>query len=801
MRSSPLLCVFLLGCGASEPAPVARLRLWADATGELVEAPAPGAARTLFASRFEAGLEGWRAVVNPGREAGALEARVVSEDDRALLRLGGVHGGMLAVVPVEPDTCYVLTGSVRAQGLVTDADPFDGARVWLGEASEDVPYEELRTTRRELMTSRWTSPGVLGHDGWRDLRRVFVTTPRTRFLHVVCWLAMQHDVRTGNADFAGLELAAGSRELFWREALARETAARAGIDGSEQAWQRARRVSSELAGESRPALVLLPGDRLRFALPPLAAGARLGFGAGAWPPTLLEARGGVASLRVSADGRELLARAFTVPVHAADSRWEAVEHPLAQGTATLELALEGSAPLVVGAPLVRTSAPPPPSPSVLLISIDTLRADRVGAYASGLDTTPVLDRLARAGVLCRDASAPSPYTLPSHTTLLTGQLPSVHGVVAHERRLSAARSTSLAEVLGRAGYATRAFTSGGFVNAAFGLDRGFEGFSRVDPLRERDSHAFRRLVQDHGPELAARLLDEQGFAGVERWLRARQAERFFLFLHTYTVHDYDVPRRYLRCEELGCARPQFPPRTRTAEEAAAFTPEMRAHAQHVYDASLRYSDERIGQILTLLDELGLAASTLVVVTSDHGEEFFEHGALQHGRTLYEELLRVPLILAGPGLAPRVLERPAMLVDVVPTVLARLGMPCPEHVQGVDLLGPAWPERAIWSEVDDRFAHKYALRLEQGRKTIHGPPTPGIQFPNERDWEEFDLTNDPREEHDLAGAGDPEREGARRRLMEMRAALEELGASLGKLGEGELGTSTLEELDELGYGGR
>jgi arylsulfatase A-like enzyme len=780
---------------------VTRLRLWADATAELVGAPAPGAPRTVFASRFETGLDGWRAIQSQGREAGGLEARVAEEDGRALLRLGGAHGGMQALVPVEPDTCYVFSGEVRASAIETEADPFDGARFWLGEASEDVPFEELKTTSRELMTDKWLSPPALGHDGWRAIRRVFVTSPRTRFLHVVCWLASRHEVRAGSAEFADLELAASPRETFWREALERETAARAGIDGLARAWQRARRASSELGGEHRPSIVLLPGDRLRFALPPLAPGARLAFGAGAWPPAVLEGRGGEATLRVSADGHELLARSFAVPLRVADVRWEEVELALADGTVTLELALEGAVPLALGAPLVRTSAAPPARPNVLLVSIDTLRADRVGAYASGLETTPVLDRLAREGVLCRDASAPSPYTLPSHATLLTGQFPSVHGVVAHERRFSAARSTSLAEILGRAGYATRAFTAGGFVNAAFGLDRGFEGFSQIDPVREKESHAYRVLLQKHGPELAARLLDEQGFAGVQRWLRARTDEPFFLFLHTYAVHDYDVPARYLPCAQLGCARPQFPPRTRTAAEAAAFTPEMRAHVLHVYDAALRYVDERLGQLLALLEELGLARETLVVVTSDHGEELFEHGALQHGRTLYEELLAIPLILSGAGLAPGVVvERPAMLVDVVPTLLARLDLARPEHLQGVDLLGPAWPARPIWSEVDDRFAHKYALREEDGRKTIHGPPTLHIQFPNERAWEHFDLARDPREEHELSQDGDPALAGARRRLEEMRAALEELGARLGTLGEGELGASTLEELDGLGYGG-
>src|SRR6185436_19008625 len=169
--------------------------------------------------------------------------------------------------------------------------------------------------------------------------------------------------------------------------------------------------------------------------------------------------------------------------------------------------------------------------------------------------------------------------------------------------------------------------------------------------------------------------------------------------------------------------------------------------------------------------------------------FFEHGALQHGRTLYQELLAVPLILRGPGIAPGVIERPAMLADVVPTVLARLGLAKPEHVQGVDLLGREWPARPIWSEVDDRFAHKYALRAESGAKTIHGPT---------ESWEQFDLAADAREEHDLAGSEAAKLEASRNELLEMRARLEELGASLGALGQGELGEGTLDELHELGY---
>ena len=796
----PLLCA---ACGGAEPA--ARLRLWTlDAA--LHAAPPPPAPELRFATAFEHGLalgegERWDEVCYPTRGAPELEARVEREDERSFLRLAGVHGGLRVVLPVEPNTCYVFSGRVRANGIEADAaegDPagFDGASFWFGETSALAPFSELLSTRAALITKSWSSASAVGWQGWRELRQVFVTAPGTRFLHLVCSLAVHESVRAGTADFAELSLERSSIELLWREALEAETARRTAVDPPEHAWQGARRVSARLGGEYRPAIVLLPGERLVFELPELGEEPRLAIGAGAWRPLLLEPLGGTATLRVSAGGRELLARAFEASAARAAGRWE--ELALALPARTLELALSGDAPLAIGAPLVRTRAARARGPSVLLVSLDTLRADHVGAYGYPLGTTPHLDRLAARGLLCRDASSQAPYTLPSHATLLTGQFPSVHGVVTRGRTLAAARSTSLAETLARAGWATQAFTAGGFVNADFGLDRGFEGFGVIDPLREDGSHYLRNLARKVGPARAAELVDAHGFAGVERWLADRRDERFFLFLHTYTVHDYDPPESYLRCEELGCARPAVPLRTRTPEEGAAFTPEMRAHVVHLYDAALRYADERLGRLLARMDELGLLDETLVVVTSDHGEEFFEHGALQHGRTLYEELLAIPLIFAGPGIEPRVLERPALLADVAPTVLARLGLARDPHAQGVDLLGPEWPARALWSEVDDRFAHKYALRDERGRKTIHGPDTPGIEFRNEKTWEWFDLEQDPREARDRAVEGGAEFLEAQRMLERHRSALEELGASLGELGRGGVDAETMEDLKELGY---
>ena len=797
MRAAPFLSLLLCACGGSPSAPAARLRLWTHAA-ELEAAPAPSAARPVFAASFEAGLEGWNEAAYPTRGPAELEARVEHEEGRAFLRLTGVHGGLQRVLPVEPGTCYVFSGTLRASELelASDEQGFRGASVWLGEASAEAELDELLGPRADLLVSSWNGPSALGRDGWQAQRHLFVTTPRTRFLHLVCSLAVAESVRAGSADFADLRLEVGTLELLWHEALAAETALRADVDPPQFPWQSARRVSAQLGGEHRPSIVLLPGERLRFALPELTAGARLVCGAGAWRPTALEGLVGSATLRVSSAGRELAARTFTARGKATEGRFEALELELTGGA--LEFEASGDAPLLVGAPLACTDAPRPAGANVLLVSIDTLRADHVGAYGYALAATPVLDALARRGLLCRDASTQAPYTLPAHATLLSGQFPSVHGVVTRGRTLAAARSASLAETLGQAGFATQAFTAGGFVNPAFGLDRGFEGFAQIDPLREEGSHYRRSLARRHGPELAARLAEEHGFAGVERWLGAHKNERFFLFLHTYTVHDYDAPERFLACDELACRRPQVPLRTRTAAEAAAFTPEMRAHVVHLYDAALRYTDERLGRLFAHMRELGVLDDTLIVVTSDHGEEFFEHGALQHGRTLYQELLGIPLILAGPGIEPRVLARAAMLVDVAPTLLARLGFARDAHMQGVDLLGPDWPARALWSEVDDRFAHKYALREEHGPKTIHGPGTRALLFPNTRAWEHYDLAADPGEERALTRGGDADMEAARARLLRQKQALEELGHSLGREGRGGVDAGTLEELRELGY---
>jgi arylsulfatase A-like enzyme len=791
------------GCQESAPVPATSLRLWCDVPARLEAAPVPEAAQPVFESHFERDLEGWRAIVNPGREAGGLVAERVADADRAALRLTGRHGGLALAIPVEPDTCYRFSGAARADGVVFDRQRFDGARFWLAEANAAAPFEEFRAREKELKTADWTSATAQGESGWKEIEHVFVTQPTTRFLHVVCSLATASNVSQGSVLFADLALERVAVERAWLDGVAREHAQRVGIE--PDAAENPRRVSARLASESRPAFVLLPGERLRFSLPFLARDAHLRLGAGPFEPALAAAR---AARRRGADspaapGR-LQVRAGSFMLAALDlellalETWQELDCALPDGVRELELefAPGSGVPLALGAPRIDAARAGEPRPNLLLISLDTVRADRLGVYGYAGNTTPNLDRLARGGVLCRDASAQGPYTLPTHASILTGQFPSVHGLVGNESRLSAARSTSLAEILARAGYRTRAFTSGGYVNPVFGLDQGFEAFSTTDPIREAGSHYFRRLAQEHGEDEAARRLEQEGYAAVERWLRARGAAPFFLFLHTYTVHDYDTPVRYLRCKELGCPHPKVELSTRTPEEAAAFTAEQRAHVQHLYDAALRYTDERLGALLELMETLNLRQNTWIVVTADHGEEFFEHGQLQHGRTLYQELLRIPLVFAGPGLAAREILRPCMQVDILPTVLARMGFAPPPSIQGVDVLAATWPERGVWSEVDNAQAHLYALRREDGQKSIHDPRERAVRYPREP-WEHFDLGQDPAEAQALSRAG---LESAREEVQRTRATLEALARALGAAGTGALDDEVRKDLEGLGYGG-
>jgi arylsulfatase A-like enzyme len=347
----------------------------------------------------------------------------------------------------------------------------------------------------------------------------------------------------------------------------------------------------------------------------------------------------------------------------------------------------------------------PARPNVVLVSIDTLRADRIGCY--GGPPTPTLDRLAAEGAVFEIALGAAPVTRPSHATMLTGVYPCVHRMgVAPGDELPAGLPT-LATLLRRAGYTTAAITEGGYLDGAFA--RGF-GLFRTDAAGtlERPGGRVEDVVAD-----------------TRAWLAQHPDEQFFLFVHTYQPHfPYTPPARYRADPSPRMVRSPAVP----AAMYATYDPDL-------YDAEVRYTDDSLAPLFAALEDLGLARETVVIVTSDHGEAFGEHGRFLHGDQLYEEDLRVPLIWWAPGRIPpgRRLPAVASLADVVPTVLDLTRLHAPGWLHGRDLAralvgdAPAVSgENMAYAELPDAGAptHLVAVRGWQWKSIFSFPYVPG-----------------------------------------------------------------------------
>ena len=303
-------------------------------------------------------------------------------------------------------------------------------------------------------------------------------------------------------------------------------------------------------------------------------------------------------------------------------------------------------------------------PHVILLSIDTLRPDFLPSYGFPGDLTPTLSQLARSGAVLTNAYSPSCYTLPAHATMLTGQHPLEHGLFHPKYRLSLAQSTPLAQVFRNSGYLTKAFTGGVFLNPDFGFHHGFDSYltSEVAVIRERFEQRSTNTLVAEQRESVQQVLD---------WLQLVHEQSFFLFLHTYFVHNYVVADEYLER-----TREYFPAHDCTASAAELWDivettgAGSTEHLRHLYAASILQLDEVLLQPLVAeLQQLDLLEETLLVITSDHGEEFLEHGAIGHGHTLFDELVHIPMILTGPGVAQGTrFSHLTGLQDLYPTVL-------------------------------------------------------------------------------------------------------------------------------------
>jgi len=363
--------------------------------------------------------------------------------------------------------------------------------------------------------------------------------------------------------------------------------------------------------------------------------------------------------------------------------------------------------------------------NVLVVSIDTLRADHLGCYGYPRPTSPNIDRFRKESVLFRTAIAHAPSTEPSHASIFTSMIPAHHGALRAKRVPISKNVVTMAEILRSAGYRTVSFNGGGQVGAPYGFDRGFEVY-----------------------ESSPGKFSEKVGAAID-WLDENADGKFFLFLHTYEVHaPYQSTGDYLKLFEKnysGTLPETIAPGLLIKINSGAVGIDG-ADVQHIvnaYDAQIRSMDDAFGRLITHLRSTRRQDRTLIVFTSDHGEEFGEHGQIgRHSHALYDELLRVPLIVRMPGarFASTVVERQVRGIDILPTVLDVLGLQSLAQFEGSTLTGLLLQrqedERVAVSQLDttDRLPPS-SIRTES-RKLILGPRSfvpqqPGYQWYKDR----------------------------------------------------------------------
>ncbi|MEE4271613.1 MAG: sulfatase [Thermoanaerobaculales bacterium] len=400
-------------------------------------------------------------------------------------------------------------------------------------------------------------------------------------------------------------------------------------------------------------------------------------------------------------------------------------------------------------------------PSVLMLTVETLRADHLSCY-QGSVSTPAMDTLARDGVLFERALAPAPWTVPSLASILTGLEPLVHGTTTAKSALDP-QLTTIAERLGNVGYRTAALTDNPFVRLAR-LGRGFTHFNPYPknwggPVHRR---FLRPIFQLPGvpawcrQEVTARELTDEAID----WIQRHGNERFFLWLHYFDPHQPYTPP-----PEFSSLPPHAHPRIDLQRIRMGYDrvdPELRSRLQTLYRDEIRFTDHSIGRLLRALRDLGHYEDTLIVFTSDHGEEFWEHGGLEHGHTLYDELLRVPLVVkpARPGASGLRLSAPVSIVQIVPTLLELLSLEGSD--QYLPSLAGHWRDDLPPPAVRPLYAS--SLSVGEPRTAVTSGGYKLIRWDHSDIEELYNIATDPRERHNLSFV-EPEVLAHHRELLE------------------------------------
>jgi arylsulfatase A-like enzyme len=388
--------------------------------------------------------------------------------------------------------------------------------------------------------------------------------------------------------------------------------------------------------------------------------------------------------------------------------------------------------------------------NVMIIGVDTLRPDHLGCYGYDRDTSPNTDRLAEDGVLFENVISQSPWTLPSFATVFTSLYPTQHGA-GSLKSLMRTSFPPLAMILLKHGYSTGAVINAPALKREFGVNRGFESYDVNPPGVERSA--------------------DQVTADALKWIDLNREGPFFIFVHYFDPHlSYSPPAPYdtlFNPAYRGRLKNSFDinefPQARVTnfESMKVLTPADWNHIRSLYDGEIAFTDMAVGHLIDGIEEMGLRRNTLIVFLSDHGEEFFEHEGFEHGHTLYEELLRVPLVFSLPDalLQGVRINRQVRLLDVAPTILDLLNIDPGTHIEGVSLrpllTGKGDVNASSVSLLPPDVAYAEALLHGRERKSVTAYPWKLIYDTVNREEMLFNLEHDPGET-DNVRAGEHEK---------------------------------------------
>jgi arylsulfatase A-like enzyme len=419
-----------------------------------------------------------------------------------------------------------------------------------------------------------------------------------------------------------------------------------------------------------------------------------------------------------------------------------------------------------------------------LISLDTLRADHIGVYGYHRNTSPSIDAFAKESIVFGNAVVQSQWTLPSHMSIMTSLYPSSHGVTKPKDHL-ADEHVTLAELLREGGYQTAAFVDGGYMRGSFGFNQGFD-------------------IYDDSQGGGIKLI----LPKVKKWLDENKKNPFFLFIHCYDIHaPYDPPPPYDNIFHDFTYTGDLFPNNETLFLALwrglKVNNEDLRHFTALYDGGIRYTDEKIGEFLSYLRDSGLEDQSLIIITSDHGEEFKEHGRLGHGQLYYRPNLHVPLIIQIPNY-PKKEARISELVqsiDLLPTILEVAGLPNHPSAQGRNLLPLIKRKKNffnyfLWKIFHPLKKDSHTSFSMEPRNNLYSIIAEGYQLIhnlNSNSIKLFNLNDDPLAKNNIANNHD---DTVKRLLPELKESYS--AVPIHKASTISLDEQTREQLKALGY---